>query len=473
MLHSTKQSSMFIFVLLFFLAACGSAGPADQNSTQQAVVAAQSKTGDIIIADVSANATGPNGAVYLTLQNNGDQADALITVTSDVAEAVELHESKMDDGNMMQMAPVDSVEVPAGASVALEPGGVHIMLINLKKKPATNDKFQVTLNFKNAGSVPVDVPVSLGASTAEKHAHDDHNDRGHQPKTLAAVDLADGEMLKVVATTTIMGDLVKNVGGSAIDLTVMLPVGADPHSFTPTPQDVAAVANARVVFANGLNLEEFLDQLIENAGGDAVVVSLADGVGMPGLEEEIHDDHQEHPHYGGADPHLWTTPANALVMVHNVEHALAQLDPAGADTYHTNLKSFEAELEALDEWVQGEIESIPAENRKMVSDHDTFGHFAHRYGLEMIGAVVPGYSTNAEPSAQKLAALQDAVGEYGVKAVFVGKSVNPALAERLAQDAGVKLVPLYTGSLGKPGSGAETYIDYIRFNTKAIVEALK
>ena len=170
---------------------------------------------------------------------------------------------------------------------------------------------------------------------------------------------------------------------------------------------------------------------------------------------------------------MWLSPANAFVMVHNIEQALSQLDPANAATYAANAESYQAELEALDDWVAEQIGTIPAENRKMVTDHGAFGYYADRYGLEVVGTVLPAYSTNAEPSAQELADLQEAIAALGVRAVFVGTTVNPILAERVAEDTGIKLVPLYTGSLGESGSGAETYLDYIRYNTRAIVEGLK
>jgi ABC-type Zn uptake system ZnuABC Zn-binding protein ZnuA len=300
---------------------------------------------------------------------------------------------------------------------------------------------------------------------------------------LAPIPLAAGEKLHVVATTNIVGDVVGVVGGEAIDLTTLLPIGSDPHTFVPAPQDVAAVAEAHVVFINGLGLEEFLGELIENAGGEAVIVSLSEGVearefgqgeGQDHEEEEEHQDEDEHGHsHEGLDAHAWLSPANVMVWTHNLEMALSALDPANHDHYEENAAAYEAELAALDEWVAAQIATIPAENRELVTDHDALGYYADRYGLEVVGAVIPAYSTNAEPSAQELAELQEVIAELEVKAVFVGTTVNPALAERVAEDTGIKLVPLYTGSLGEAGSGVETYLDYIRYNTTAIVEGLK
>ncbi len=189
-------------------------------------------------------------------------------------------------------------------------------------------------------------------------------------------------------------------------------------------------------------------------------------------DDHAHEDEHGHAHEG-ADPHIWMNLGNAIIMVHNIEHALSELDPANATAYETNAAAYEAQLEELDAWVIEQIAAIPEENRELVTDHDAFGYYADHYGLEVVGAVIPAYSTNAEPSAQELAELQEVIGELEVQAVFVGTTVNPVLAERVSEDTGSNLVPLYTGSLGETGSGVESYLDFIRYNTTAIVEALK
>ncbi|GAB4536555.1 MAG: zinc ABC transporter substrate-binding protein [Anaerolineae bacterium] len=287
---------------------------------------------------------------------------------------------------------------------------------------------------------------------------------------LEPVSLGPGEKLRVVATTNIIAHVVSQVGGEAIQLIELLPTGADPHTYIPTPKDVAAVAGAHVVFANGADLEaEFLPRLTQDT--DTPVVFVSNGVEFRELGQAQEHEEEDHSHRG-LDPHTWTTPANVIVFVRNIEHALSALDPAHAGTYQANAQAYAATLEALDEWVEAQIETIPAENRELVTDHAAFGYYADRYGLEQIGAVIPAFSTAAEPSAQELAALEDAIREYGVKAVFVGTTVNPALSEQVARDTGVQLVTLYTGSLGPEGSGVETYIAYICHNTLAIVQAL-
>ncbi len=282
--------------------------------------------------------------------------------------------------------------------------------------------------------------------------------------------------LKVVATTTIVGDVVAQIGGEAIDLVVLLPVGTDPHSFQPTPQDMARVADAQVIFINGVGLETFLEPLLESSGSKAVQSSVSEGITV--LEASGADEHSQaesaansEAHSG--DPHVWMDPNNVLSWVDNIEKVLLELDAKNASVYRQNAARYRQALRDLDQWIVQQTAQIPPESRELVTDHQVFTYFAIRYGFKQIGAVVPGYSTLAEPSAQELAELEDNIRKLGVRAVFVGNTVNPNLAQRVAQDTGVALVPLYTGSLTGADEPAANYLDYIRFNVNAIVTALK
>jgi len=290
---------------------------------------------------------------------------------------------------------------------------------------------------------------------------------------LKPVSLGAGDRLKVVATTNIIAHVVSQIGGDSVELTGLLPIGADPHTYMATPQDVVSVADAHIIFANGADLEaEFLPGLVQDS--DVPVIYVSQGIEFRELgrggphqnEAELEHESEE------IDPHMWTTPANVTVFAQNVEQALSALDPANAETYLANAEAYEAELQALDEWVRVQVATIPFEKRELITDHSVFGYYADRYGLEQIGAVIPGFSTAAAPSAQELAALEDAIREYDVEAVFVGTTINPSLAKQVAEDTGIELVTLYTGSLGPEGSGVETYVAYICFNTIAIVDAL-
>ncbi len=308
-------------------------------------------------------------------------------------------------------------------------------------------------------------------------AHTLH-DVGHEHSvdtmpTLYAVPLKAGERLRVVATTSIVADVVRQVGGDQIELTTLMPVGTDPHAFEPSPLDAAAIADAHVVFANGAGLEIFLEKFFENAGKEVPVVPVSYGLEMLELEEESkHDGHNDHHHQGGVDPHVWFDPNNVMAWVDNIEHALSALDPGNSRVYRANAEKYKAELVALDSWIRDMVARVAKEDRKLVVDHAALGYFAHRYGFEQSGAVFPGFSTLTEPSARELAVLEENIREQGIKAIFVSTTVNPALAERIATDTGARLVFLYTGSLSEPDGPADSYIAFMRYNVNAIVAAL-
>lgn len=277
--------------------------------------------------------------------------------------------------------------------------------------------------------------------------------------------------LRVIATTNILGDVVQNVAGEAADVTVLLPPGADPHSFEPTPQEVAAVARADLVFANGLGLEIFLERLIQNAAEGARMVTVSEGIiPLEPLAEQVQDEHAL-PESG--DPHVWMDPHNVLVWAENIAAALGERDPANASAYLANAAAYQAALLELDGWIARQVESIPPDNRELVTDHLAFTYYARRYGLSEVGAVAPATSTLAEPSAQELAALEDAIRSLNVQAIFYSSTVNPTLARRIAADSGVELVQVYTSSLSEPGGPAEDYLMMMRYNTNAIVQALR
>jgi ABC-type Zn uptake system ZnuABC Zn-binding protein ZnuA len=263
----------------------------------------------------------------------------------------------------------------------------------------------------------------------------------------------------VVATTSLIGDVARQVGGSLVDVRVLLPSGADPHAYEPRPQDVAALTDAQIVLVNGVNLEATLQPLLSNA---KKIVTVSDGITLlPFSGEE-----------GGQDPHVWQDPNNVIVWARNIADAFAKADPSHTDEYNSNAEKYIAELTSLDGWIQEQVAQIPAANRKLVTDHGDFGYFAARYGFEQIGEVIPSVSTGASPSAQELAALEDAIRAGNVKAVFVGTTVSPDLSRRVADDTGVQLIFLFTDSLSEAGGGAETYLEFMRHNVTAIVAAL-
>lgn len=298
-------------------------------------------------------------------------------------------------------------------------------------------------------------------------------------EALSAVTLDEDERLQVVATTTIVGDVVAQVGQGAIDLTVLLPVGADPHGYAPTPQDLQTVADAHLVVLNGLGLEQALQETLVQAG-EATMVSISEGIEPLSFEEgaqeqgEEHGDAEEgHRHPAAVDPHVWFDPTNVMIWAENAARALGALDPAQESLYRANAEAYIDELEALDGWIKAQVDSIPPSRRLLVTDHAVFNYFAERYGFQVVGAVIPAYSSSAAASASELAELIEVIEQTQAPAVFVGLTVNPRVAESVAQDAGVQVVPLYTGSLGEAGGAADAYIGMMEYDVAAIVEALR
>lgn len=280
--------------------------------------------------------------------------------------------------------------------------------------------------------------------------------------------------VKVVATTTMVADVVRQVGGELIELRVLLPNEADPHTFEAAPRDMAAVADADVVFANGAGLETFMEDLLENAGGEAAMVYVSEGIDFISLEEGDEEESDEEGHAKEeVDPHVWFAPGNVMVWVENIAAALIAQDEENAAVYRRNAEDYIESLVALDAWIWEQVGELDAAERVLVSDHRVFGYFGREYGFEQVGAVIPGYSTLAAPSAEELAALEDAMQAYGTKAILVGNTVSPSLAQRVASDTGVRLVFVYTGSLSGADGPAATYVDFMRFNVTAMVEALR
>ena len=290
---------------------------------------------------------------------------------------------------------------------------------------------------------------------------------------LAAVPLEASQKLQVVATTSIVGDVVGRIGGDAIELTTLMGRGADPHTYVATPSDSAAVHDAHVLFSNGAGLEEGMSELTLDSSGGAVHIPLSDNLPLLGA---AYAGKAQQPGPGEAmgqpDPHVWFDVQNILAWTKTVLETLSSLDPADRSSYQASADAFAQELEDLDTWILEQVAIIPQSNRKLVTNHETLGYFARRYGFELVGAVYP-LSPSSEPSARDLAGLEEAIRQYGLSVLFTEGTVRPVLADQVARDTGVRLVPLYTESLGPPGSGAESYIAMIRYDVQAIVAALR
>jgi len=275
---------------------------------------------------------------------------------------------------------------------------------------------------------------------------------------------ANSSNVHVVATTVQIAALAKEVGGSEIDLHGIIPAGADPHIFEPKAGDVAAVESAQLILRHGLGLDDWLDSTLA-AGSNATVVTASDGIAPLNSEEngQLADD-----------AHVWHDPENDKVMVDNIAAALEAADPKNKPAYEANAAAYKRKLDETKAKVQAIIDEIPPADRKLVTNHDAFGYFAKAFGLQIVGAVIPSVSTEAEPSAKDTAALLDTIKKEKVKAIFAESSVNPKLATTLAHDARVTIVDdLYGDSLGGPGSGADTIDGMLLSNARKIADALK
>ncbi|MCQ3932597.1 MAG: hypothetical protein DPW16_19280 [Chloroflexi bacterium] len=337
--------------------------------------------------------------------------------------------------------------------------------------------------------------------------------------------------LSVIGSTTMIADVVGRVAGDAADVTPLMGYGVDPHAYEPSAQDIVALDEVDIVFINGANFEEGLIGVLEEAAPENLVTisdcvailpfgsnenaidatptddisSIADqcashfetlaalgvevnpgstlenGTEPLGLLYETnctagnHDDsavtesdHEE----GNCDPHLWTDVRNVMLWTLMARDVLSKADPANTATYAANAEAYLAELIALDTEIAELLASVPQENRVLITNHETLGYLAARYGYQIVGSIIPGGGTANEPSAEDVAALIETVLDYGVPAIFTENTVNAALAEQIADETGASVYQLYSDSLTDTDGPAYTYIDYMRANATTIVTAL-
>lgn len=283
---------------------------------------------------------------------------------------------------------------------------------------------------------------------------------------LAAPTRASGE-LRVLAVETFLADMTQNVAGDRLRVEALMPTGLDPHAFEPTPQDVRRVSESDVLIVNGGGVEAFITKLLQNAGGSAQVVTASAGLASRPLAPG-------EANAGEGDPHFWLDPTRAVTYVENIRDALARADPAGATVYRANADVYITKLNALDAWIKLEVAAIPPGERKLVTDHDTFGYYADRYGFDVIGMLVPSTSTADSSTAQQLAALIDAIRASHVRAIFLENNSNPQLATQIARDTGARVVTgLFTHSLSEADGPAPTYLKMLEYDTRTIVDSLK
>ena len=275
-----------------------------------------------------------------------------------------------------------------------------------------------------------------------------------------------GKRLQVVATTTQVADFTRVIAGNAVDVKGILQPNVDAHDFEPSPADLLAIARADVLVINGVGLERWLDGTVKSAGFDGTLVDASQGVKLR-VGGEAGDP-------GAKDPHIWFDPRNAKIMSANIERALAAADPAAKGTFERNLRVYDAKLDTLDRGIAQQLEGLT--NRKIVTNHDAFGYYLDRYGLELVGSIIPSFDSSAELSAKAVSDIVAKIRATGVEAVFSETSIPAKTAEVIAREAHVKVVggsnALYGDSLGPPGSDGATYLTMMEHNTKTISSAL-
>lgn len=280
---------------------------------------------------------------------------------------------------------------------------------------------------------------------------------------------ADAPASKTMATASFLADIAQNVAGDRLTVVPLLPAGVEPHGYQPTPSDVTRIAKSTVLIINGSGLEEFLDRMLANAGGTRTIINASAGLTMrerkPG---ERRSDHGEE-----GDPHFWLDPVQVIRYAENIRDGFSQADPVGATAYAQNAEAYIKRLQELDDWIRAQVQTIPARDRLLVTNHESLGYFADRYGFTVVGTVLQSASTTASPTAQELAALIGDIRRSGARALFLETGASPQLARQIAQETGVRVVQdLNTHAVSKDG-GAGSYIDMMRQTAGKIVEALR
>jgi len=296
--------------------------------------------------------------------------------------------------------------------------------------------------------------------------------------SLAALPASAQEKLKVIASFSILADIVQQIGGERLNVVTLVPAGGDSHVYQPSPADARAVAGADILIANGLNFETWLDRLVSASGFKGRRIVAAEGIAPRKLAGHSHDGHSHGPAPDAKsgtplhDPHVWHDLQRMQAYVANIVAGLAAADPAQAETYRQRGAAYAAQLQALDTWATSELESVPRAHRKAITQHDAFGYLADRYRITFLAP--QGMSTESEASAEAVAKLIRQIKRQRVQALFFENVVNPRLIEQIAKEAKVSVGGrLYSDALGAPGSEADTFLKLYRLNIERLVGAMR
>ncbi len=262
----------------------------------------------------------------------------------------------------------------------------------------------------------------------------------------------------ILTSTTFLADIARNVAGDQQSVASILPEGADPHNYEPTPQDIARIESARVIILNGAEYEHFLEPILENASAQVIIIEASAGI-------NAREDAR------GVDPHMWLDPNLVITYTENIRAGFERYDEQHSSIYQVNAQRYIEQLKSLDAWIVEQVNQIPAERRLLITNHESLNYFAQRYGFTVTGAIIPNVSSAASSSAQQMAQLIDQIKATKAPAIFLDAGDNPVLAQQIAQETDVKIVnDLYLETLNQL---VPTYIEMMKHNVKRIVEVLK
>ncbi|CAM3341701.1 metal ABC transporter substrate-binding protein [Polaromonas hydrogenivorans] len=279
------------------------------------------------------------------------------------------------------------------------------------------------------------------------------------------------DKLPVVASFSILGDLVRVVGGERVSVTTLVGPDEDAHVFEPRPADAKAIVQSRLLVVNGLGFEPWAQKLAQSAGYKGQTVTASQGVKPRAMAAEKGHDNKGRQHEE-TDPHAWQNPDNVVLYVRNISAALSKADPAGSAVYQANTDAYVKDLQTLDAWAKAQFTAIPAARRKVITSHDAFGYFAAQYQVKFLAP--QGVSTDAEPGAKEVAQLIRQIQREKIRAVFVENMSNPRLLAQLGKDAGVTVGPaLYVDALSATGSPADSYLKLMRHNVTQLALGMR
>jgi manganese/iron transport system substrate-binding protein len=242
----------------------------------------------------------------------------------------------------------------------------------------------------------------------------------------------------------------------------LIPPGVDPHGFELTPADLVRLSEADLIIQNGQGLESWLEKTLQQSNNQAPLLNAS---------EDLQPRASNTPE---PDPHFWLDPTLTIQYIQNIRNGLIQLDPGGEAIYTANAETTISRLHELDQWIKDQVQHIPPERRLLITNHESFGYYADRYGFQVVGAIIPSITTGSTPTAQEIATLIDQIKKTGAPAIFIETGANPQIAEQISGDTGVKVVEdLYTHALSEPNGPAPDYFSMMRWNTTQIVTALK